>query len=103
MPQLQGEANETNTLHIDDRDDTFSQNEHNGIKIPAYSPNLDGTPEEIIESILQPDDTLLKLMCWLSLLEVRNCTDVRKLDKSTIFTTSIADYMLKLRTENEAS
>ncbi|CAH6418843.1 NLI interacting factor phosphatase [uncultured virus] len=85
-------ASAEHTLAIDDREDTFSQNVGNGILIPPYE------PEETKEGILKEDVALLQFMMWLSLPEVMNSKDVRKLDKSRIFTTSVAEYthMLKL-------
>lgn len=79
-------ANETNTLALDDREDTFSLNPYNGIQIPAYE------PEFTKEGIMKTDVALLQLMCWLSLPEVMRMEDVRYLDKRYIFTTPIADY-----------
>lgn len=68
-----------NILAVDDREDTFSHNVKNGILIPAYS------PDQTRESILQYDDTLLKLELWLTNNDVSNCKDVRKLNKKNIF------------------
>jgi len=65
-----------NTLALDDREDTFSHNNKNGILIPAYSP----------EDIEETEDThLLKLEHWLSKEEVATSPDVRKLKKRSIF------------------
>jgi hypothetical protein len=94
--ELNGEVNETNIFHVDDRSDTFSKNVDNGIIIPPYSPQLQGSPDDIIASINKKDDTLLQLMCWLSLPEVINCDDIRKLDKTNIFTTSVSEYIERL-------
>jgi TFIIF-interacting CTD phosphatase-like protein len=73
-------------LVVDDRDDTFSLNPNNGIKIPAYEPKSD------LESISVKERSLLKLICWLSLPHVSKCFDVRTLDKTLIFDTSIREY-----------
>lgn len=100
-PSLCGEVDEKSIFHIDDREDTFSLNVGNGIVIPAYAPKLTGTPEEVIEEILKPDVALLQLMCWLSLPEVVNCEDVRTLDKSTIFTTSVEEYLQRLESSDD--
>jgi len=93
---LCGEVDEKSIFHLDDREDTISMNIGNGIVIPAYTPNLTGTPQQIINEILKPDVALLQLMCWLLLPEVMYCTDVRTLDKSTIFTTSVETYITQL-------
>lgn len=74
-----GKAIPENTLIVDDRDDTFSKNRSNGILIPRYDPNLTS------KGILDDDVSLLQLMKWLSLPEVKESNDVRKLDKSKIF------------------
>ncbi len=68
-----------NIFAIDDRKDTFSFNAENGILIPAYSPE----PNE--KSIMQDEDSLLKLEEWLSQEKVALNKDVRKLNKDTIF------------------
>lgn len=84
------DANETNTLALDDRDDTFDENFYNGIQIPVYE------PKSTKNSILKDDHALLQLMCWLSLPEVLRTNDVRKLDKRYIFTTPLTEYYRKL-------
>jgi hypothetical protein len=83
-------ANNTNTLVIDDRLDTFELNHHNGILIPPFEPNT-------LAEMHQTDTALLKLMGWLSLPEVMNCTDYRYLDKTKIFTTNVEQYLNGLR------
>jgi TFIIF-interacting CTD phosphatase-like protein len=67
------------TLCLDDRSDTFSKNSENGILIPVYSPEITE------EGLMKEDLSLKQLMKWLDRSEVRNCQDVRKLDKSSIF------------------
>lgn len=84
-------ANETNTLALDDRDDTFSKNPYNGIQIEPYEPG------ESKEEIMDDDDTLQKLMCWLSLPEVMRESDVRYLDKRYIFDTPLSTYHKRLK------
>lgn len=81
-------------LHLDDLEETFSLNVLNGIQIPAYSPSFTR------EGILASDDSLLKLMAWLSLPEVMECNDVRQLDKSKIFSTSLDEYYRLLNKPN---
>ena len=84
--------NETNTFVVDDRDDTFSLNKNNGIQIPEFESDM--TAEEIK---YHPDNNLLKLMCWFEQEEVRNCKDVRDLDKKKIFKTSLKEYKSTLK------
>jgi len=86
----QNEIKEETTFHVDDLEETFCRDPYNGILIPAYRPSFTK------EGILADDDALLKLMAWLSLPEVMNCTDIRTLDKSKIFTTSLQEYELRL-------
>ena len=69
------------TFVIDDRRDTFSKNPENGILIPFYCPKF--TKEGIAND---QDNALLQLIKWFSSDEVKNCKDVRKLNKSNIFT-----------------
>lgn len=79
--------NPESTLILDDKIYTFMENPQNGVLIPPYCPGKDresGNPE--MEDLLdRSDDALLKFMAWLELPEVRNCTDVRKLNKQHIF------------------
>lgn len=75
---------------LDDRDDTFSKNSQNGIKIPAYEPS------PTVESIMADDVALVQLMCWLSLPEVMNASDVRQLNKKSIFTTPLSTYYAQI-------
>ena len=66
------DLNLENTLIVDDRDDNFDYEPHNGIKIPEFS------PEKI-------DSALEDLMVWFKSSDFVNSTDVRELDKSGIF------------------
>lgn len=94
--RLKGKLNEKNTIAIDDRDDTFSQNHKNGIQIPVFETDMS------IEDITShPDINLLKLMSWLETKEVRECEDVRKLRKDKIFTRSLEDYNKQLKKERK--
>lgn len=86
-----GTTDATNTLALDDREDTFSLNPYNGIQIPPYEPELTK------EGIMKEDIALLQLMCWLSLPEVVQAKDVRYLDKRYIFTTSLEEYRRRLQ------
>lgn len=80
--KLHPDANYTNTLHLDDRADTFSPNHSNGIQIPVFEPTAPDTD----------DVALVQLMAWLCQSEVMASTDVRTLPKDTIFTTPLLKY-----------
>jgi hypothetical protein len=80
-PKLAGLIDPTNTFVLDDRDDTFSKNFHNGLLIPAYKI----LPNE--RSIMKDDDALIKLEEWLCTKEVVESKDIRNLRKDNIFNT----------------
>ena len=44
-----------------------------------------------------PDNSLLKVIAWLSLPKVKNSKDIRKLNKDNIFDTSLEDYKKMLK------
>ena len=81
---------------LDDRTDTFAYNPLNGIKIHPYDPNPFS-----IDSLLQEDDALVKLMCWFAQSKIIEAPDVTKIDKSDIFTTSFDQYQKCLILQNE--
>lgn len=89
-PRTKGRMNEKNTLVVDDRDDTFALNKGNGILIPEYEATMS------IKGINKKDNALLKLMGWLMTDEVRDASDIRKVDKSKIFKMSEEHYLSKL-------
>lgn len=73
-----------NTLVIDDRYSTFANcNRGNGILIPPYS------PPATIEAFRAPEPSLMELKKWLMRPDVMMSKDVRKLDKSKIFSRNI--------------
>lgn len=92
------DINKANTLALDDKSSTFRYNVSNGIKIPKFKCDL--THEDITN---HEDDNLLKLMLWLQTKEVRECKDVRKLNKKRIFNTSVEEYKQILEEEKEES
>lgn len=95
-PRTKGRLNEKNTFVLDDRDDTFSMNHHNGIMIPEFESDMS------IEDITEHDDhAFLQLMAWLSTNEVKKSTDVRKLKKTKIFDKNIKDYQIILKKEKK--
>lgn len=67
------------TYILDDREDTFSLNEENGILIPAYEPN------PTADSIMKEDMHLQQLEEWLSQPHVYHSQDIRDIDKADIF------------------
>ena len=85
---------EENTFHLDDRDDVYSLNPGNGVKIPEFECSM--KTKDIMN---HKDDELLKFMCWLSQDKVKNSKDIRTLDKSSIFKTSCEEYELLLEKE----
>ena len=79
-PQLERYMTLDKTLIVDDRWSTFRNiNDDNGILIPPYE------PESTIEDLREPDDTLLRLMYWLTSPGVVEAKDVRRLDKTHVF------------------
>lgn len=76
-----------NVFIIDDRRKSFAQNPNNGILIPVYepSPNVDG--------LRRDDVAFLQIMNWLMRPDVMKSIDVRKLDKSSMFNTSVPGTM----------
>jgi hypothetical protein len=67
------------TLALDDYQATFVDNPHNGILIPAY------TPESTLEGFLAEDRALPQFQAWLLQADVLACDDVRLLNKERIF------------------
>jgi hypothetical protein len=76
-----------NTFVLDDLSVTFSQNPLNGINIPRYEPPIN------VAAMSNDDPSLCQLMQWFHSDEVKNSKDVRTLDKSTIFTTPLREYI----------
>ena len=68
-----------NTIILDDREDTFSNNPQNGIHIPIYA------PRGSYESIIQDDVALLSVINWFKTSGVLTCSDVRSINKQGIF------------------
>lgn len=86
-PELKGYVRPENTLIVDDRLESFKLNTpENGILIPAYKPS----PK--LELLRAEDIALLQLQAWFQTPQVMNSTDVRILDKSQIFKTSMNKY-----------
>lgn len=73
-----------NVLLIDDRGKNFVSMPHNGIKIPPFEPDPNS-----IRNLQSDDICLLQIRQWMLSEEVLSCRDVRRLDKSTIFTTPL--------------
>ncbi len=86
-PQVGKYMNIRNTMALDDNPMTYYLNDDNGLLIPEYDPSLN------IDAFQRDDPTLLQLRYWLVQPEVIRSNDVRTLDKSTIFTKSVASYL----------
>jgi hypothetical protein len=69
------------TIFIDDKDDNFRENIGNGIVIPCFNP-------ESNKCIGTNDISFIEIINWLMTKEVRECEDVRVLDKNKIFKNS---------------
>jgi hypothetical protein len=80
-----------NTFIIDDRRVTFSENEFNGIKIPAYSPRAN------FSELMSDDPALKQLLFWFLNDEVMNVRDVKILQekKEKIFKEPYNTHVLK--------
>lgn len=63
------------TIIIDDNGTSFSANKENAIHIPAYDPQL------IHQHIMKDDRHLLEIIEWIQRVDLKNCRDVRLLDK----------------------
>src|SRR6185437_14540581 len=82
----------SNTVILDDRYTAFSMcNLKNGILIPEYNPS----PPTVF-NLRADDPSLQQLMYWFQTSGFKDVVDVRTMDKSMIFKTSIADYQKKL-------
>lgn len=79
--------NPKDTLILDDKPFTFMENPQSGLLCPVFHPGKDRsnkipTMEDLTD---RSDRALLQLKEWLERPEVRNCLDVRTLDKTSIF------------------
>jgi len=80
VPGLKKYMSLENTFIIDDRTSVFQEpNPENGIEIPAYKPSFNP------KSLRGDDVSLKQLTNWFNKPEVINSKDVRRLDKSNIF------------------
>lgn len=86
---------EKNTFHLDDRDDVYGLNKENGVKIPEFECEVD-----IKKVINHNDEELIKFMLWLSQNKVKECKDIRNIDKKNIFDKSCDYYEDLINTEN---
>jgi TFIIF-interacting CTD phosphatase-like protein len=67
------------TLIIDDNKTTYVNNPDNAIKISGYDPTMSEA------HINHPDEALSEIKSWILENDVKNCKDVRLLNKNTIF------------------
>lgn len=93
-PRTKGKLNDKNTYVLDDRDDTFSLNPKNGIMIPEFESDM--SVEDITD---HEDNAFLLLMAWFNTKEVKECKDVKKLNKNKIFEKTIEQYQKQLEKE----
>lgn len=91
-PVTLGYMTPMNTLTIDDNVFAIRKNINNAIEIPFYSPEISKDVNETIRELGKNDPSLLQIIRWLSLDHVKNSRDVRKLDKSWIFTKTLEEY-----------
>ena len=87
-----GEADETNTFSLDDREDTFSENPRNGILIPRFAFDDRSIKEDGQDKLLNAVNHFVKNdKCLYELINFfennKNVEDVRTLDMTGIFTT----------------
>lgn len=75
------------TLIVDDRNHTFMDNPKNGILIPQYRPGKNNARKmpNLYDLLNRDDISLIELIRWFELPEVKYATDYRLLDKSKIF------------------
>ena len=79
-PQYANYITLENTFEVDDIHTNFTENPCNGILIPEYD------PKRTIAGLEKNDTALQNIMDWLSTDEVKHAKDVRKLNKTNIFT-----------------
>lgn len=89
---------EENTLVLDDKRYTFVDNKTNGICIPIFKCDL---TKECIRD--HDDDYLLRLMLWLQTKEVKETSDVRRINKKKIFSLSVEEYEMILEEDKEST
>ncbi len=77
----------TNTLILDDREDTFWKNTGNGVLIPKYDPTKCVSRYDCYfqQELLHIDNCLEQFQTWLENINPDKVRDVRLLDKSDIF------------------
>jgi TFIIF-interacting CTD phosphatase-like protein len=81
----------TKTIVIDDRDDTFSENQNNALHVSRFDmPNSNVTKnisldENLVSEICKDDQTLLRIIDWFKNSGVLTCSDVRTIPKPNLF------------------
>lgn len=80
VPGLNKYMSLENAVIVDDRNTVFQEpNPYNGIQIPAYKPSF------TLSGINKEDTALLELKNWLLKPEVIESKDIRKINKTQIF------------------
>lgn len=92
-PRLGGNAKIEKAVFVDDRQVNFVSSPGNGIVIPGFSPTA-----YTIQSSLN-DVCLLQIRQWLMKPEVEAAPDIRKLNKSSIFTTPVSEITRPMWTD----
>lgn len=96
-PVLKKHMSLNTILALDDNPTTYSPNIGNGVLIPPYLPTSNDNVKPNINALARDDPTLLQFKYWLLQPDVVRNSDVNKLDKSTIFTTSLDSYKSNLQ------
>lgn len=82
-PSIADRVDISHAFFVDDMADNFITSPGNGVVIPGYE------PAPTVSSLLSDDICFLQLKNWLLSPKVAQCDDVRTLDKTSIFTTSV--------------
>jgi len=95
---LNSRFNETNTFFLDDKQSNFGYYHRNGITIPRYKPtkklssicdNQHLFRETLLNNIFEKDLAFEQLKNWFTSEQVFHCSDVRFLEKTHIFKTTV--------------
>ena len=96
VTKINPKATVENTYLLDDKEDNCRSAPNNLILIPAYETEEKTRIENFKHWVNTDDHCLKQFMYWLMKPKTMNSSDIRKLDKSEIFTTSLSKYRKKL-------
>ena len=85
--------NSENTVTLDDNMFAIRDNRENAILIPAYNPKMS------IEACSRNDMTLIQIIKWLKMKNTKMENNIQKINKDTIFSTSVTLYKEVLKRE----